>query len=453
MATAVETHQSGIQSGNQSGNEGGSDALVGLGQRLAAATAALAALVAELDPDRLSGPDAARLYGDLAGAERLVVAGKTLLAPRIAGSGTWRSGGHRTCASFLADLEGASAGQARRTLETGERLVELPAVRDAVRQGRLSSAKATEIAQAASLDPEREGALLAGAEGQALCEVKERCQRSRATSTRRDPMAAARRIHARRTFSSWTDAEGAFCFQGRDTPERGAALMARLAPTADALARAARQDGDAPPEPYGALLADALFALVAEAPSGSPEGGAQGGATGIVERPPPATVVVRVDLAALRRGRAEGDERCEIDGQGPVPVPVARSLCSDAFVALVFEEAGDIKAVSHLGRTVHRSVRTALVQRDRTCVVPGCTVSWGLEIDHLDPFALGGPTELDNLALLCRHHHRLKTYEGWVLERTGDSDADPGWTFTPQPPFGQEPGLGIDRPPEPVPLR
>jgi hypothetical protein len=32
-----------------------------------------------------------------------------------------------------------------------------------------------------------------------------------------------------------------------------------------------------------------------------------------------------------------------------------------------------------------------------------------------------------------------------VLERHGPSDADPQWSFTPQPPFGQEPDLGLDR--------
>ena len=60
----------------------------------------------------------------------------------------------------------------------------------------------------------------------------------------------------------------------------------------------------------------------------------------------------------------------------------------------------------------------------------------------------GGATTLDNLALLCTHHHRLKSYDGWVLERHGPGDADPQWSFTPQPPFGQEPDLGLDRPPD-----
>jgi hypothetical protein len=176
-----------------------------------------------------------------------------------------------------------------------------------------------------------------------------------------------------------------------------------------------------------------------------------GGGDDLVTATPPATIMVRVDLAALRRGRAAPGELSAIDGQGPVPVPVVRHLMDDAFLSVVFTEAGDIRAIAHLGRTINQHLRTGLAFRDRACVVPGCGVAYGLEIDHVLPLESNGDTRLDNLALLCHHHHRMKTYDGWVLERTGPSDADPGWTFTPQPPFGQEPGLGIDRPPDPVP--
>jgi len=143
-------------------------------------------------------------------------------------------------------------------------------------------------------------------------------------------------------------------------------------------------------------------------------------------------------------------------GHGTVPVPVVAGLVDDASLACVFTEAGDIRAVAHLGRTVNAPLRTALALRDRRCVVPGCGVAYSLEIDHVRPLASGGDTRLDNLALLCRHHHRLKTYEGWTLERCGPTDEDPRWRFTPLAPFGQEPGLGLDRPdrgdtPEPVP--
>ena len=176
---------------------------------------------------------------------------------------------------------------------------------------------------------------------------------------------------------------------------------------------------------------------------------------GVVRTPP-----LAFDLDALLRGHAEGDECCQIDNLGPIPVPMARDLANDSFLRLVFHRAGDIRAVSHWGRTINRALRTALFHRDTTCVVPGCGTSYGLEIDHIIPFADGGPTTLDNLALLCHHHHFLKTYEGWTLERIdppeegpsgrarrkGDPGGPPRWRFEPPPAFGREPGLGLDGP-------
>ena len=471
------------------------DGTAGLSARLAPLHAALASLVADLDPGCLTGAGAASLYGDLCGLERLVCGAKTLPAPRIAESGRWAEEGHRSAAGLLATLEGGSAGAARRTLEAGRRLVDLPGTEAALRAGTLSAPKLTELTQAGAVDPDAEGSLLAGSDAEPLHVVRERCQRVRTQGAGADPVATLARIHAERSFAGWIDAEGAFCFSGRDTAERGARLLARLAPVAARLRhdrrRAAAADGGpargsggraspVPPEPEAALRADALFLLVCgtgpeapppEAPpGGSPAPGATattdastrdgadtpddtaladpaglGSADDLARAAPGATVIVRVDLAALRRGRAAAGELCELDGHGPVAVPVVQSLIDDAYLACVFTEAGDIRAVAHLGRTINAPLRTALALRDRHCVVPGCGVAYSLEIDHVRPLEAGGDTRLDNLALLCRHHHRLKTYEGWTLERTGPTDEDPRWRFTPLAPFGQEPDLGPDR--------
>jgi Domain of unknown function (DUF222)/HNH endonuclease len=518
-------------------------------------------VVAELDPECLSGSDALSLYERLAGMERLVLAGKALLAPRIEASGVWKDSGHPNAAALLASLEGVSPGQARATLDIGRRLVELPGTEDALRRGALSAPKVTELCGAGALDPDRESELLAGAEDEPLAVVKERCHRSRATSAARDQQATWRRIRADRHFAWWTDAEGAFCFRGRDTADRGALVLAYLDQLARSFHKAARARGDDPRESDRAYRADAFYALVtrrdpAPGPGAgptaerSPEAGSSGarstgpsaetgssdhGATGstatdrpdprparpprrtgpsdppgppdqpdspdppsgsrvrapglfdpdpdpdpeldpdldlgpdlpadlpadqgtggdqagpsadslaIIDRPPACSFVVRVDLDALLRGEAEGGERCELDGQGPIPVSMARALATDSFLRLVYHRAGDIRAVSHQGRTINRTLRTALVHRDRTCVVPGCGMSSGLEIDHVRPFSQQGPTELDNLALLCHHHHYLKSNEGWTLTRVGmKADGSPRWRFTPEPPFGQEPDLGID---------
>ena len=484
----------------------------GLAARVSSLIAALASLVGELDPGLLSGRDATLLYGDLAQLERLVAAGKTLLAPRIAESGQWETEGHRSPASLLATLEGGTAGQARQTLETGQRLAGLPGIEAALRQGTLSGPKAAEITSAATLEPSSESELLAGSADQPLHVIKERCARVRATSASQDPMATMAKIHKERTFTWWTDPEGAFCYRGRDTAVRGARLMAHLTSMAThlgkdqrAAAKAAAEaaaTGDSaggkgakggkgaagpPPESQGALQADAFYLLVtgrrprppttntsggkrktgSKGPSGSevdasPDSNADtdaefdcdtvlAGPNDLTKAPPPATVMVRVDLAALRRGTALPGELSEIDGHGPVPIPVIKHLMDDAFLSLVFVEAGDIKAISHQGRTINAVLRTALAFRDKYCVVPGCGVAYSLEMDHGINFGKGGPTALGNLARICHHHHSLKTYSGWVLARHGPTDEDPQWSFTPEPAFGQEPGLGIDKPPEPVP--
>jgi hypothetical protein len=133
--------------------------------------------------------------------------------------------------------------------------------------------------------------------------------------------------------------------------------------------------------------------------------------------PPPASVHLRVDLAALRRGHLDDAECCEIPGVGPVPIEVAEELLGDAIVALVITKGSDIASVTHLGRTVRAPLRRALIERDQTCVIPGCDVREGLQIDHrIIPVVENGETALWNLARLCRHHHYLRHHKGFRLE-------------------------------------
>ena len=36
------------------------------------------------------------------------------------------------------------------------------------------------------------------------------------------------------------------------------------------------------------------------------------------------------------------------------------------------------------------------------------------DLDHRQPWAHGGPTTIDNLAPLCRHHHQIRHHSGWT---------------------------------------
>jgi HNH endonuclease/uncharacterized protein DUF222 len=77
--------------------------------------------------------------------------------------------------------------------------------------------------------------------------------------------------------------------------------------------------------------------------------------------------------------------------------------------------------VGRTTRVVQPAQRLALAVRDGGCVFPDCDrpLAW-CEAHHLQHWLDGGPTDLDNLALLCRTHHRAVHEGGWRLARGPD---------------------------------
>jgi hypothetical protein len=63
----------------------------------------------------------------------------------------------------------------------------------------------------------------------------------------------------------------------------------------------------------------------------------------------------------------------------------------------------------------------ALIARDAGCSFPGCThpPQW-CDRHHILDWILGGPTDLDNLTLLCRYHHTHFLQKGWSCRITVD---------------------------------
>jgi len=110
----------------------------------------------------------------------------------------------------------------------------------------------------------------------------------------------------------------------------------------------------------------------------------------------PATVTGRQDLAA---GGPDGLARRLRDGLALLPPALG----------------GAPSEVLELGRTtrvVSAGLRKALAVRDGGCVVAGCDrpPAW-CDAHHLRHWLHGGPTNLDNLVLVCRAHHRA-VHEG-----------------------------------------
>ncbi len=62
------------------------------------------------------------------------------------------------------------------------------------------------------------------------------------------------------------------------------------------------------------------------------------------------------------------------------------------------------------------------MRRDRQCRFPGCTNATFTNVHHIVPWKPGGRTDLDNLVLVCLHHHHLVHSNGW--EVTGNANAE-----------------------------
>ena len=110
------------------------------------------------------------------------------------------------------------------------------------------------------------------------------------------------------------------------------------------------------------------------------------------------TVVVHLDVAA----------RAAALHLGPLLTDSERRyLTCDATYEAWFERDGQVIGAGRTSRQISRRLRRALEHRHPTCAVPGCAATRGLHAHHIHHWEDGGPTELDNLVLLCPYHHRL----------------------------------------------
>ncbi|HEX5205028.1 MAG TPA: HNH endonuclease, partial [Actinoplanes sp.] len=97
----------------------------------------------------------------------------------------------------------------------------------------------------------------------------------------------------------------------------------------------------------------------------------------------------------------------------------ARRLACDArILPAVLGSAGQVLDTGRTQRLATGSLRRALHIRDGGCAFPDCDYPprW-TDAHHIVPWTHGGPTNLDNLVLLCRHHHRLihQTDTAWHI--------------------------------------
>jgi len=140
----------------------------------------------------------------------------------------------------------------------------------------------------------------------------------------------------------------------------------------------------------------------------------------------PVTVNVTIDLPTLL-GLAENPG--QLSGYGAIPASVARELASDATWKrfITDPQTGNLLDYGREKYEPPQALVDFLLARDRTCRFPGCRQPASrTDIDHAESWESGGETTPENLGLLCRRHHRLKTHGKWSLISNADGSCN--WT-------------------------
>jgi hypothetical protein len=136
----------------------------------------------------------------------------------------------------------------------------------------------------------------------------------------------------------------------------------------------------------------------------------------------PVTVLVHVreDQLRQRTGTATTAHGDLID------MSAVHRLAGEAeLVSVVRGASGGVLSYWQRRRLASPGQRQLLAARDRGCSFPGCArpPAW-CQAHHVVPWRHGGPTDLDNLCLVCPFHHREFERRGWAVRM---HDGVPEW--------------------------
>jgi Domain of unknown function (DUF222)/HNH endonuclease len=324
----------------------------------------------------------------------------------------WGQWGAKSCAHWVSWQCGVAPGVAREHVRVARRLVQLPLIRAAFAEGELSYSKVRTLTRVENVEDEAELLRLAR---YATASQLERLLRAYRRVVRAERGAADGRPE--RWLECAHDDDGGVVIRGRFPGEEGELVYAALRAARD---RLAREDVPAGTSGEDRIQQRAGDRDTAEGvPAGTPKPTIAEAradallllADSFLARGPAARtggdryqVVVHVDSATLHDGSGE---RCELDDGTPLPAETARRLACDASLVRVLERDGVPLKLGRKTRTIPPALRRALNACDGGCRFPGCTSRRFVDAHHIEHWAHGGATDLDNLVQLCRHHHRL----------------------------------------------
>src|SRR6059058_1348632 len=134
----------------------------------------------------------------------------------------------------------------------------------------------------------------------------------------------------------------------------------------------------------------------------------------------PANIQVTATIETLK-GLA-GAAGAEMEFSLPISsASLQRMACDCSVTRVLLSQESLVIDIGRSKRVISGAARKALAARDGHCRWPGCErpASW-CDGHHVIQWIDGGSTDLDNLVLLCRRHHRMVHEGGWQLIKTAD---------------------------------
>jgi hypothetical protein len=152
-----------------------------------------------------------------------------------------------------------------------------------------------------------------------------------------------------------------------------------------------------------------------------------------------ARITITMSIGDLRAGLdTHGLHAPGLDAPGLLPsgdtlsaAAVRRLACDAEIIPAVLGTHSQVLDVGRTQRLVTPGIWTALVLRDQHCAFPGCTrLPIACDAHHIQHWADGGATSLDNLVLLCRKHHTITHQTPWQVNLDPHTRR-PAWTPPP----------------------
>jgi Domain of unknown function (DUF222)/HNH endonuclease len=309
--------------------------------------------------------------------------------------------------TWAAESFGVSVPTARSYSVVADRVPDVPELMESLRRGEISFDKVRAVVDVAT--PETD---------QALCEQAKELNVRDLVAVARTVAARARSASASQSRSEHDGRHVRFNDTNRTmTAQFPKEDYAQAKASVDAFAKAVSPEGETK-IPLDQRRYDGFMAIVdSVAPGKISSGKGASGASRDAMPPKPFLVVTHVPLEDLVDGSGEKSElAAELEHGGLIDIEtVQRIACDAAVVVAVDDAAGHTMYEGRARRFPSGAQRREVIRRDRQCRFPGCANSTFAAVHHIKPWKLGGKTDLDNLVLLCKHHHGVVHRNGWSM--------------------------------------